>query len=709
MRILKLFALFICLILYFQASFAQKNLPMSGVKESDRIALLQELSKKFNKTNSNWKRDFILYLEQKNISDSSEILYSYGYYTFINEEYIQSISYFLKAFENLSKKSNPVFAAEILFQLASAYRNIRYAEKAIYYYKEVLENYPYSINESRKNQVLTDIGNSYYSQGQYQLSKKYYTKAYQNSIKINDTINKLKALINIGNLSIVEKEYERAERLTNEALELSIKSGKNKMIVMCKYNLGEIAYLTNNFEKAGIYFEDVLQNASTVNLERLIPGTYKYYTLIHYKSGNSELAIESAKRFLASASKYSVRENQLKAIKEVNKVLVELKKNTEASHLLSQNNELLDSILFKEIEEKQFLTESLQQLAELESNYKLLENENVKSNEKLVRFQIITLLVVIILVLIAYFLILLTRSQKKIKKQNDIIKQQYEAIKQKNDETEKLNHEIIMQAEEIMVQNDQLSEQQDILEKKIKERTSDLSQALKKAKESDNLKLSFLQNISHEIRTPLNAISGFAQLLLSDKGNNPQFAEIINQNVYDLVEIVDNIIVYSKLQANQYVLTNSQPSVHWIVKQLNNELYLVRKKYQSKNIDFKIENQLAEDLKIHTDVSLFHKAFMQLVENAYKFTEQGEIILRIQLIHDKIRFSVIDTGIGIHKDKIPYIFDSFRKIEGEQKIFRGTGIGLSLVKKIMQLLEGEISISSTVAVGTTIQIEMPSV
>jgi signal transduction histidine kinase len=687
--------------------FSQNNLSIDSSKKTD-ILITKSLTEKY----FNEKRDFLFenethfvnYLHQNNITDSAQILFALGRINCLNNNYLNATKHFLIANEYLKRNKNELLNAEIVFELANSYQRLFFLRKAIDYYKIVLKEYPGFIELERKNRIIMDIANSFYDLNQFDSAKMYYSLALDNSVKFNDHLHHTVALINIGNLSMAEKKYLEADSITRKALALSKIYKYDHLVVMCKFNLGELSLLTKDFGAAKNLFSQVLLEADKVSFQRLIPEAYKYYALMAFEERNFSDVIKYSTKFYQESGKFVVQEKKIRAIKEINTVLNKIKYVTGASENLAKNIELLDSILVREIKEKQLLMESLQQLTELQGDYKDLVNENVLKSEKLIRFKIVTGLVVVILLMGGVFVTLLVRSRNKIKIQNLTIHQQFEDIKKKNQKTEELNHEINMQSEEIRMQNDQLLTNQKELERKIKERTKDLEYALKKAEESDDLKTSFLQNLSHEIRTPLNAINGFAQLISKDKNVKTDYAEIVSQNVYDLVDIIDNIVLFSTLQANQYNFTVSISKVSRIISQLRSDFGLIKNKYKPKTIEFIIDNRVGDDQMIKTDVSLLQKALIQLVENAFKFTEKGSVSLSVDFFGDYMRFSVTDTGIGIKKEKQPYIFDTFRKIESEM-VFRGTGIGLALVKKITDLLKGNISLTSEFGKGTSIFID----
>ncbi len=639
-------------------------------------------------------------------ADSAEFLYTLGYAHFLNRNYVSAIKYSLQSLNLAEFENKKPLQAEILLQVGYCYFRLSYTEKAIHYFSQTLDYSSQDFPEQSKSRALMDIGNAYYSNNKPDSALYYYNQAYQNSLKNSDNLNVVKSLINIGNLYISIKDFKKAEITTTDALNLSIKYKFDTKII-CFFNLAELYYKKNQLDESKKYFEMVMQNIVGSNYESLIPEVYKYFASMDYMTKNNESAIQNCRLFQENTGKYYSNEKLLGSLHLINKILITLYNYSSTKELISKNIFLTDSVFKVEFENKKNLEESFQYISMYEKNYKILKQENIINKEKLKLIRVINASVIIFLVLISILMLVLNRTKNRIRRQNDIIRMQLRDITEKNDETNKLNHQIVAQAEKIAIQNDHLTTYQDQLEKLIEERTQELTIALVRARESDNLKTSFLQNISHEIRTPLNAISGFSQLMISDDLNKEQYFDIINQNIYDLIDMVENIMVFSKIHSNQLKLKKRKFKISSLIREIEIMVNDIRLKYKNSPIEFSITDQLDEAFSATSDATFIKKILLQLIENSFKFTEKGLINLNFSANGEKLDFSVSDTGIGIKKDQIPNIFDTFRKIEGEHKLFRGTGIGLAIVKKLTQQLDGEIFVESEYQKGTIITIKIP--
>ncbi len=232
----------------------------------------------------------------------------------------------------------------------------------------------------------------------------------------------------------------------------------------------------------------------------------------------------------------------------------------------------------------------------------------------------------------------------------------------------------------------------------------------KKAKKADQLKSSFLANMSHEIRTPLNAIVGFSNILADEdltREEKKQYAAIINGSNDSLLRLVNDILDVSMIESDQLSLVTARCDVGNLMSNLE-ETYLL-KLNDNQKIRL-IHKKVPGHVFIKTDCTRLQQVMVNLLDNAIKYTESGEIKFGFSIEEKQLKFYVKDTGIGIKETHHDYLFDRFYKVEDDNtKLFRGTGIGLYLSKRVVGMLGGEIWVDSKYGKGSTFYFTVPKI
>ena len=232
-----------------------------------------------------------------------------------------------------------------------------------------------------------------------------------------------------------------------------------------------------------------------------------------------------------------------------------------------------------------------------------------------------------------------------------------------------------------------------------KEMESSLVAARNKAEESDRLKTAFLANMGHEIRTPLNAIVGFADLLPvveSEEDRNQLIQEIQNNN-HKLLRIIDGLVSMAKIEAGAKSLLMAKVDVNKMLQQMVDT-------YQPTTMLAIMTECPLEELPIQTDREKLFEILDNLVQNAVKFTEAGSVTLGYDVLGDRLRIWVKDTGKGIPEADQERIFERFVKLD---EYVPGTGLGLSVAKSHALSLNGSIGVESKVGEGSTFWVELP--
>ena len=228
-----------------------------------------------------------------------------------------------------------------------------------------------------------------------------------------------------------------------------------------------------------------------------------------------------------------------------------------------------------------------------------------------------------------------------------------------------------------------------------------LKAAKEKAENSERLKSAFLANMSHEIRTPLNAIVGFSRLVaeVESPEDKAEFCRIIEENNERLLHLINELLDLSKIEANMIQLKSESINMHTLCTEVYNRF----------NLQSTSEIQLINETKninlyAFADKNRTIQVISNLIDNALKFTEQGNIRFGCYPKGDQIEIYVSDTGIGIPKDKTASIFDRF--VKANENMY-GTGLGLSISKMLVEKMNGKISVQSVLGKGTTFKFTLP--
>jgi two-component system sensor histidine kinase/response regulator len=262
----------------------------------------------------------------------------------------------------------------------------------------------------------------------------------------------------------------------------------------------------------------------------------------------------------------------------------------------------------------------------------------------------------------------------------------------------------------------QLQFQNQELDTKVKERTlaleninKQLQIAKEKAEESNCLKTAFLNNVSHEIRTPLNGILGFGQLL-SDVNLIPseraKYLELLDESSIRLINTVTNFLDISQLQSNSQSVFKQSVVPEDAIEEIIG-IFKVLNKKKSLNINFQTPID-TYNIKINTDKDLLHKILYYLVDNAIKFTSEGNVNIGFVKDGSNLLFFVNDTGIGISEQNTNRIFNEF--VQGDSSSnrgYEGSGLGLSLAKGYVELLGGKMWVDSEFGKGATFYFSLP--
>lgn len=262
----------------------------------------------------------------------------------------------------------------------------------------------------------------------------------------------------------------------------------------------------------------------------------------------------------------------------------------------------------------------------------------------------------------------------------------------------------------------QVQEQKKTVEKRVIERTQELRDTLKASQAANHSKSEFLGNMSHELRTPLTCIIGLSSTLLhwsGEKSTLPlekqqKYLKTIQQSGKNLLEIINEILEYSKLQAGKYVLAIREFSLSNAAK---NVIQRLVDEAEHRRIHLELDLQIKdEEDNFYADPERVQQILYHLLNNALKFTPQdGTVILRLWQENNHAIFQIEDTGIGIKQEQIPLLFESFQQLENSRRrTYGGTGLGLALTQQLVELHGGTIEVESVLNEGSIFTVRLPN-
>lgn len=245
----------------------------------------------------------------------------------------------------------------------------------------------------------------------------------------------------------------------------------------------------------------------------------------------------------------------------------------------------------------------------------------------------------------------------------------------------------------------------DITERKNMENS--LIEAKEAADTANRAKSIFLANMSHELRTPLNAIMGFTQLLERDDTLSQEQVDqtlVISNNAEHLLELINDILELSRIEANKLTLHLQPTDLHQLILDINKTMELFA---ESKGISFisNLDKLIPQHLQL--DTLKLRQVLINLINNAIKFTDVGEVSLYIYSKDDNLYFEIQDSGAGIEAEAISGLFEMFTQSKSGLSAEEGAGLGLPISQRLIQLMGGDIKISSEVDTGTLISFNIP--
>lgn len=569
-------------------------------------------------------------------------------------------------------------AAETLNALGVMFYNWGNYEKAIDYYEQSLEIMREAGNQSGVAQAFNNLGILYQDLKNPDEALKYYKASAELSMEAESKGVLAGTYNNIALIYTEKKQNETAFNYYEKALVLYEDMKDKEGIGTVLLNIGELHYEEERLELAILMLKKALNIQKEIDDLKGQAFTHSSLAKCYLEAGNIQLSKAYNDSSIVIAKKFDSPE-LLIAINKNYYRLNEEKGDYKKALAYFRTMASLEDTLYNKQVQKQLtdlkagydMTQKDQEIAllstEAKANRLALENkQNIVERQRTILILVITGFFVILIVLGILF--------KQIKQK----KTAFKALDEKNRE--------IMQSREALVE------------------------AKERAEESDRLKSIFLANMSHELRTPLNGILGFTEVLrteLIDKEFR-EMADIIHTSGNRLLDTLNSIIDLSIIESNRMEIEHTKFSLEEFIGET---ITLFRASAIKKDIELSADLPDV-DLLIKTDRKILSNLLNNLIDNAIKYTNAGSVAVTTGIENrsntDWLIVRVNDTGIGIEAERLKHIFDKFRQgSEGHDRQFEGAGLGLTICKKYVEILDGKIIAKSQLEKGSEFRIEIP--
>lgn len=584
---------------------------------------------------------------------------------------IKQIKYFwillLVSSTMLSASSTQIIDSISIYHNLSQYNfKIHNYEKALYFANKSLKYSQTNKNIEAQIERNFVLGKLYFDLKKYNEAQNYFEQSFLLNTKNPPDFNTFKAIYFVGYCAIEKKDWDKASLSFAKADNLPITPALKEKVNLLLLRKAKLYFSNNQYDVAAINFDRVLANSDPTTEKNNIEAVYLYTGIIALQNKKYPEA-------LALLEKALVLNKTTKNLKSKENILLQLSKcykgmrdfdqaysYLEEYHLLKMH--LAEIISAKQNQEnfKQFKRDEAYK-AIIKKNKEQQQEEDTNKYSKLINILAIALITILSLLSLSLY-------------KNNIIR----------NESNKL----------------------------LKEKNQELIIAKNNAEKASKARAEFLSTVSHELRTPLNAINGITHLLLEEKPKKSQLNYLASLQFSGnyLATFINEILEINKIESNKIELE----SISFHLKELLENIQSSLNKFAlTNNNEFNLEFDDNIPNYLIGDPTKLSQVFLNLINNALKFTHNGTVTIVANLVKikedkAKINFQIIDTGIGIPKDKLELVFENFSQgsVEINRK-YGGTGLGLTIVKKLVKVLGGKIKLVSEEGKGSTFSFSLP--
>tara|TARA_R110000744_G_scaffold372_10_gene1361 strand:+ start:7091 stop:9946 length:2856 start_codon:yes stop_codon:yes gene_type:complete len=568
--------------------------------------------------------------------------------------YQQALKYYLTLEE-------PIAQANLYNNIALVYAGTSEFEKALLSYQQAELRYQQFGSETDKIDVKFNIAGFHLELKRYDLAIAMYHEVIERRMKISDHSGLVMAYGDIGTSYKYEGDYEKAEHYMKLSLDSARKNKDDYYVASVLHNLAELYNDLQNPDQAIIYAKEGIRLSIEQGHDNAYSGSLYALAKAYFYQGKYDLALRHVEESNDIAEQRKNKDQIQYNLSLLALIYAAQHQNFEA--IASQNDFLrakfeLDN---NELNSKLALFDSeqlKQQVEQLKQQQRLQELEIERSSQTRV---------IIVIVVVATLLIGFLIARREIERRS-----------------------------------------KNALETKVKQRTTELEYLMQELQKANKIKSQFLANMSHEIRTPLTTVIGQAEAIISGDVEEEfigKEVKIIHGNSLHLLELTNNILDLSKIEANKIELEIQIQNLHDILQELANMFSL---QARSKSLTFEIIHSLPKPFLIEIDGFRVKQILINLCSNAIKFTQKGQVELNISQHKNHLLFKITDSGIGMSSSQLQNLFESFT--QGDSSInrrFGGTGLGLCLSGQLAKIMGGKIEVESELNQGSVFAFSLP--